>query len=117
MTKLLTASLVALMAMSTALPVVLAMTGPAEAGRCSTDKPCNPNDPGDPGEPGGPGGGGGGDGGGEPGGPGGGGGGGDGGDPGSPGDPYIPPDLTYLTADINKNMLIACRVAGTPEDL
>lgn len=104
MKKLLTASLIALMAMSTASPVVLALTSPAEAARCSTDKPCNPNDPGDPGDPGNPGD--------DPGGPGDGGpGGGDG--PGSPGDPYIPPDFTV--ADISKSMLIACRVSGTPE--
>jgi len=112
MTKLLTASLVALMAMSTALPVVLALASPAEAARCSTDKPCTPNDPGDPGGPGGPGGDD------DPGGPGGPGGPGDGGDgdgPGSPGDPYIPPDLSYLTADVVKTMLISCRISGTPE--
>jgi hypothetical protein len=101
MTKLLSASLIALLAISTALPVVLALATPAAAARCSTDKPCNPDDPNDPGDPGKPPGDGGGD---------------DGGDgPGSPGDPFIPPDFT--TADIVKNMLIACRVAGTPEDL
>jgi len=105
MTKFLTASLVALMAMSTALPVVLALTSPTEAAGCRTSHSCDPNG-GDPdGGPGGPGN--------DPGpgddGPGGG----DG--PGSPGDPYIPPDFTV--ADIGKNMLIACRVSGTPEHL
>ena len=35
--------------------------------------------------------------------------------PGSPGDPYIPPDS--FVADVVKNMLIACRVSGTPAGL
>jgi hypothetical protein len=99
MSKLLSLSLVALLAMSTTLPLVTSVAQAAGT-VCNTDHKCPPiipQDPGDPGTPGDPG---------DPGEP---------NNPGSPGDPYIPPD--FFVADIVKNMLIACRVSGTPEDL
>jgi hypothetical protein len=89
MHKLLTTSFFGLIVLSNILPLIAT---PAQAAICNTDHKCPPpiTIPGVPDDKPHDG-------------------------PGSPGDPYIPPDFTV--ADVNKNMLIACRVAGTPDDL
>ena len=94
MSKLLTLSLVAVLTLSTALP--LAISNAAAAGLCNTDHVCdldNPGDPGNPGEPGNP------------------------GDPGDNGKPYVDPNFPEVADNGPRQLLIACRVKGEPAGL
>lgn len=88
MSKLLTLSLIAVLAFGTALP--LTASNAMAAGRCNTDHPCDPGNPGNPGNPG---------------------------DPGGPGKPHKDPSFFEVADDGSKQLLIACRVKGEPADL